>query len=122
MKYLIASAYIFLLTVGFNGLAQQAVATAAPKVKVTDQEKTLNSQWQGKRLAFLGDSITDKRRVGTTYVYWEYLNELLGINSFVYGISGNQWNDIYKQAVKLHDEKGTNIDAILIFEIGRAHV
>lgn len=111
MKHIIATAYLLLLTVGFNGLAQQAV----PKVKVTNQEKTPTSQWQGKRVAFLGDSMTDKRRVGTTCVYWEYLNELLGIEPFVYGVSGNQWNDIYKQSVKLHDEKGTNIDAILIF-------
>lgn len=111
MKHKITTAYLFLLTLGSMGFAQQT----APKVTLTDQEKTLNSQWQGKRLALLGDSITDKRRVGTTYVYWEYLNELLGINSFVYGISGNQWNDVYKQAVKLQTEKSTNIDAILIF-------
>jgi lysophospholipase L1-like esterase len=115
MKPIIASAYILLLTLSFNGFAQKTTATAAPKVTVTDQEKTLNSQWQGKKIAFLGDSMTDKRRVGTTCVYWEYLNELLGTEAFVYGISGNQWNDIYKQSVKLHDEKGTNIDAILIF-------
>lgn len=111
MRTIIASACILLLTIGFNGFAQQAV----PKVKLTDAEKTLNSQWQGKRVAFLGDSMTDKRRIGTTCVYWEYLNELLGITPFVYGVSGNQWNDIYKQSVKLQDEKGTNLDAILIF-------
>ncbi|TDD94305.1 SGNH/GDSL hydrolase family protein [Flavobacterium cellulosilyticum] len=115
MKQTIASVYILLLTFGFNGLAQKTVTTAAPKVKVADQEKTLNSQWQGKKVAFLGDSMTDKRRIGTTCVYWEYLNELLGTTPFVYGVSGNQWNDIYKQSVKLHDEKGTDIDAILIF-------
>ena len=59
--------------------------------------------------------MTDTRRVGTTCVYWEYLSELLGIKPFVYGISGNQWNDIYLQAVKMHTELGTNVDAILIF-------
>lgn len=110
MKNIIAGACMLLVTT-FNGFAQEA----APKVKLTDKEKTLNSQWNGKRVAFLGDSMTDKRRVGTTYVYWEYLNELLGIEPFVYGISGNQWDAIYKQSVKLHDEKATNIDAILIF-------
>lgn len=115
MKHLIVSSYILLLTLGFKGFAQQTAATAAPKVQLTEREKTLNSQWQGKRVAFLGDSMTDKRRVGTTYVYWEYLNELLGIESFVYGISGNQWNHIYKQAEKLQAEKATNLDAILIF-------
>lgn len=111
MKNIIALVSILLLTVVYNGFAQQAV----PKVKVTDNEKTPSSQWQGKRVAFLGDSMTDKRRVGTTCVYWEYLNELLGIEPFVYGISGNQWNDIYKQSVKLQEEKGTKLDAILIF-------
>jgi len=115
MKQILASAFVLLLTMNYNGFAQQAVTTAAPKVTITDQEKTLNSQWQGKKVAFLGDSMTDKRRIGTTCVYWEYLNELLGTAPFVYGVSGNQWNDIYKQSVKLHDEKGTDIDAILIF-------
>lgn len=115
MKHLIAISCMLLLTVSFKGLAQQTVTTATPKVPLTEAEKTLHSQWKGKRVAFLGDSMTDKRRVGTTYVYWEYLNELLGIESYVYGISGNQWNHIYKQAEKLQAEKGTNIDAILIF-------
>lgn len=115
MKHLIVSSYILLLTNGFNGFAQQTATTAAPKVALTEREKTLNSQWKGKRVAFLGDSMTDKRRIGTTYVYWEYLNELLGIESFVYGISGNQWNHIYKQAEKLQAEKETNLDAILLF-------
>ena len=115
MKHIITGSYFLLLTLGIKGFAQQAVTTAVPKITITAAEKTLNSQWQGKRVAFLGDSMTDKRRIGTTYVYWEYLNELLGIESFVYGVSGNQWNHIYKQAEKLQAEKGTNIDAIIIF-------
>ncbi|MGM8363215.1 SGNH/GDSL hydrolase family protein [Flavobacterium sp. ARAG 55.4] len=104
-----------LISVSFSLFAQQPAVTAVPKTVLTEHEKTLDSQWAGKRVAFLGDSMTDKRRVGTTYVYWEYLNELLGIESFVYGISGNQWNHIYRQAEKLQTEKGTNIDAIILF-------
>ena len=114
MKNILITACILLL-VNFSGFAQQPAAAAVPKVALTENEKTLNSQWAGKRVAFLGDSMTDKRRVGTTYVYWEYLNELLGIESFVYGISGNQWNHIYTQAEKLQAEKGTNLDAIILF-------
>lgn len=87
----------------------------APKITLTDTEKTPVSQWKNKRVAFLGDSMTDKRRVGTSCIYWEYLTELLGIEPSVYGISGNQWDGIYKQAVKLQSEKGNQIDAILIF-------
>lgn len=113
MKHLIKLSYLLLLTISCKGFAQQTAV--APKVTLTETEKTLQSQWQGKKVAFLGDSMTDKRRIGTTYVYWEYLNELLGIESFVYGISGNQWNHIYKQAEKLKAEKGTDLDAIIIF-------
>jgi len=115
MKRIIVSAGIIMWAVGFNGYAQQAVPKDAPKVIVAASEKTPESQWQGKRVAFLGDSMTDKRRVGTTCIYWEYLNELLGIKPLVYGINGNQWDGIYRQALKLHEEKGSDVDAILIF-------
>ena len=116
MKRILASACILICTGGFHGYAQQQVdPTAAPKVQLTTSEKTQNSQWQGKRVAFLGDSMTDTRRIGTTCVYWEYLSELLGIEPVVYGISGNQWDGIYRQAMKLKEQKGTDVDAILIF-------
>lgn len=115
MKRIINIVCALLLTVGFNGYAQQVTLTIAPKVSVIATEKTPNSQWHGKRVAYLGDSMTDKRRVGTTCVYWEYLSELLGIEPYVYGISGNQWDGIYKQALKLNTEKGMDVDAILIF-------
>ncbi|MBP1641025.1 MAG: family lipolytic protein [Bacteroidetes bacterium] len=106
---------VCVLSVGLTVVAQQTVSSNALKVTITKSDATLTSQWRGKRVAYLGDSMTDKRRVGTTCVYWEYLHELLGIEPYVYGISGNQWDGIYKQAVKLHEEKGKEIDAILIF-------
>jgi lysophospholipase L1-like esterase len=74
-----------------------------------------NSQWHGKRVAYLGDSMTQKSKNGTNKIYWEYLSEWLGIEPFVYGISGHQWSDIYKQALKLSEDKGTAVDAIFIF-------
>jgi len=115
MKRILSSACALLLAAGLNVYAQQAAPKLTPKVTISTVEKTPNSQWQGKRVAYLGDSMTDKRRVGTTCVYWEYLSELLGIEPSVYGISGNQWDGIYKQALKLHQEKGTDVDAIFIF-------
>jgi lysophospholipase L1-like esterase len=111
MKRITAITGALLLAAGYAGYAQQVV----PKVKVAANEITPDSQWRGKRVAFLGDSMTDLHRVGTTCVYWEYLSELLGIKPLVYGINGDQWNGIYKQAMKLHEEKGTDVDAILIF-------
>ena len=117
MKRILSSACALLLAAGLNVYAQQAAPQLTSKVTVTTVEKTPNSQWQGKRVAYLGDSMTDKRRVGTSCVYWEYLSELLGIEPSVYGISGNQWDGIYKQALKLHQEKGTEVDAIFIFAV-----
>lgn len=111
---MIACACAALMLTAFSGYGQ-TIQEPAAKVVITASEKTPDSQWNGKRVAYLGDSMTDIRRIGTTCVYWEYLTELLGINPFVYGISGNQWDGIYKQALKLHDEKGTAVDAILIF-------
>ena len=51
------------------------------------------TQWKGRKVAFMGDSITDKAHVGTTKNYWQYLQEMLGLVPFVYGINGQQWRD-----------------------------
>lgn len=102
---------VLFVLVAYSSVAQQAV----PRVALTDSEKTLNTQWQEKRVAFLGDSMTDERRGKITFIYWQYLSELMGIVPSVYGISGNQWDGIYKQALKLTVEKNTAIDAIFIF-------
>ena len=52
--------------------------TAKSKVEI-------KSQWQGARVAYLGDSITDKRQVekGENETYWSYLEQILGTESFV---------------------------------------
>ena len=75
-----------------------------------------NTQWKNKKVAFLGDSMTQKwQKDSTRIVYWEYLSEMLGLEPFVYGISGHQWTGVYGQALKLQEEHGTNVDAIFIF-------
>ena len=61
----------------------------------------MNEQWRNKKVAFLGDSITDKIHVGTTKNYWEYLAEDCGIIPLVYGINGHRWSGIRGQAEKL---------------------
>lgn len=79
------------------------------------QETVTQNQWKGKKVAFLGDSITDKIHVGTAKNYWQFLEELLGLESLVYGINGHQWTGILGQAEKLKAERGDDVDAILIF-------
>jgi lysophospholipase L1-like esterase len=92
-------------------MAVVGLLTIAPNASAKGPAKT---QWFGKRVAFLGDSMTDKQRVGTTCVYWEYLEKSLGIKPLVYGINGRSWNDIDRQAQQLKDEQGDNVDAIMI--------
>ena len=71
--------------------------------------------WQGKRVAYFGDSITDPRNNGSKIKYWGYLADWLDIKPYVYGVSGRQWNDIPRQADKCYEEHGDSIDAIMIF-------
>lgn len=98
------------------GMMAAAPGTAGVAAQETAaNEVLLPNPWQGKRVAFLGDSITDKVHVGTAKNYWQYLEELLGLTPLVYGINGNQWNGILKQAQRLKEEVGDGVDAILVF-------
>lgn len=72
--------------------------------------------WFGKRVGYLGDSITDPNNYGNEIrKYWDFLREWLGITPYVYGKSGRQWDDLSNQAEKLKKEHGGEVDAILVF-------
>ena len=71
--------------------------------------------WTGKTVAFLGDSITDPRHVGTTRNYWQGLEDLMGIRSEVFAVSGFRWFQMPQMAEKLKAKLGDKVDAILIF-------
>lgn len=91
------------------------LSVEAKKKQEEPKQLTIQNQWYGKRVAYLGDSITDERQTKTQKVYWQYLEELLGIVPTVYGISGNQWHHIIPQAERLIEKQGQEVDAILIF-------
>ncbi len=93
-----------------------SVATIAQnKVVITDVEKTLNTQWDGKRVAYLGDSMSDPNTKVTDKWYWQYLEELMNIEYAVYARSGLQWDGMYEKAKELIAEKKDSIDAIFIW-------
>lgn len=71
--------------------------------------------WQGKRVAYFGDSITDPRNKASNRKYWTLLEEWLGITPYVYAVSGRQWDDIPRQADALMKEHNHSVDAIIIF-------
>lgn len=74
----------------------------------------LEHPWQGKTVAYLGDSITDPSNKAASEKYWALLSEWLGITPYVYAKSGRQWDDIPRQASKLAAEHGTDFDAVMI--------
>ena len=72
--------------------------------------------WAGKKVAFLGDSITDPDQTNRPQrVYWQYLADSLGLEPHVYAVSGYQWNRVYESAQKMKDEMGQSVDAIFVF-------
>ena len=75
----------------------------------------ISHPWQGKRVAYLGDSITDPNIKASKKKFWGFLQDWLQITPYVYGVSGRQWNDIPRQADKCHEEHGDSIDALVIF-------
>ena len=91
----------------------QSLPLTAQKPMQTVQ--TLPNPWQNRRVAFLGDSITDEIHVGTTKNYWQFLEEMLGLEPLVLGKNGHQWDGIYQQAQQLKTLSDTPVDAILIF-------
>ena len=91
------------------------VTPVAMAQAVTGQAEYVRNQWLGKRVAFLGDSITDERHVGTTKCYWEYLTEMLGVEAYSYAVNGDRMDGLLAQAKRLLEERGQDIDAIIIF-------
>lgn len=78
-------------------------------------QSVITHPWQGKKVAYFGDSITDPRNKASKKKYWSFLEEWLSITPYVYAVSGRQWNDIPRQTDQLKKEHGDDFDAILIF-------
>lgn len=93
-----------------------AVVAAVSFVQALNAQPLIRSQWEGAKVAFLGDSITDAAQIGTTNdVYWNNLKDILGIEVYVYGISGHRMDNIVGQAERLEAEHGQDVDAIIVF-------
>ena len=101
---------------GMAQTRQQApsVMPAATLSVATPVSTVITHPWQGRRVAYFGDSITDPRNKASKDKYWSLLQQWLGITPYVYAVSGRQWNDIPRQAEQLRKEHGDDFDAILI--------
>ena len=76
----------------------------------------MNEHWKNKKVAFLGDSITDPDFTFLSAMkYWNYIADSCGLIPLVYGISGAQWSAVTGFAEKLLNEHGNDLDAIFVF-------
>ncbi len=89
--------------------------THAPTVNVPAEDINLSTSWNGKKVAFLGDSMTDPKNKSTKKHYWKYLETLMGIKPCVFARSGYKWDGIYKKAEEMKTAVGDSIDVIIIW-------
>ncbi len=99
-----------------NGTEWFVIPRKAPRVPAyTPTWEATPESWEGKCVVFLGDSITDKRHIGCETNYWGFLAERMGFTAHVYGINGQQANQIPQQLAKAKAELGNNVDTIFVF-------
>lgn len=75
----------------------------------------VESQWKGKKIGFLGDSITEGVGVNKGECYWNYLEDKLGCISYSYGKNGAIFRELQSQADTMFSERGKDLDAVVIF-------
>lgn len=92
-------------------------AEAASKKKApAEPAPEIVCQWNGAKVAFLGDSITEPNQFSHgQQVYWNALHRILGIDYFVYAVSGYRTCHMISMAQKLMEERGQDIDCLLVF-------
>lgn len=115
MKHFVLASMLVAGSLCFSDSAK-ASSYVQKDTTVCAQAGWIQHPWQGKKVGYIGDSITDPRNGGGKIKkYWEFLKEWLGITPYVYGVSGRQWNDVPRQAEQLKAEHGDEVDAILVF-------
>ena len=98
----------------FQALAGMNVWASDP---VTVQEKHIvhGSQWDGKHVGILGDSMSDPGVRATSLRFYNYLEQLLGIDTHAYARNGFKFAELLPLAEKMHEEQADSLDAIFIW-------
>ena len=84
-------------------------------IPVPENHVTLGTQWQGKRVGVLGDSMSAPRDTTQSKRFYNYLTNLMGIQPYVYAVSGYQMKQMLTMAERMHAEHPEGLDAILIW-------
>ncbi len=90
-------------------------AEASTPVEVPSAQITKSTQWEGKKVGILGDSMSDPRLGVTTKRFYNYLSDLIGIDPYPYATNGFQWKDLVANATRMKAEHPDDLDAIFIW-------
>lgn len=71
--------------------------------------------WKGKRVCFLGDSITEGVGVMPGERYFDILSSKFEFNAYGYGVNGAKFINLMKQAETMHNDFGSDVDVIFVF-------
>lgn len=72
--------------------------------------------WHGKRIAYIGDSVTDPNQGGGQVThYWQFLADWLHSTPLVHAVSGHNWTHAIGHADALYKEVGQEVDGIVVF-------
>ena len=95
-------------------IACPAFTLAQPTATAAETAQSIQHPWKGKKVGYIGDSITDPNCLTNVKRYWSFLQDWLGITPWVYGVNGREWNDVPRQAEALKKEHGNEVDAVVV--------
>lgn len=106
---------VILLALPFiAGCAAESVS-ARSVIPVPESHVTPGTQWQGKKVGVLGDSMSQPRDTTQSKRFYNYLADLMGIEPYVYAVSGYQMKQMLGEAERMHADHPEGLDAILIW-------
>ena len=82
----------------------------------------LKNQWEGKKVCFLGDSITDGVGVQKGERYFDLLDDMIGIKSVGYGVNGASFIGLLSQIDRMEAELGQKATVVATGGLARCIV
>ena len=85
--------------------------------KEKEKEYSFTHPWSGKRIAYIGDSVSDPevKKGDNMKHYWDFLQEWLNTEPLVYATNGHTLQNGLSSIDKLYEEHGQEVDVIVVF-------
>lgn len=77
-------------------------------------EEYTETRWRGRKVCFLGDSITDGIGTVKGQRYFDFLGEEMGFDAVGYGVNGARFHQLMQQISRMEEEQGDDVDAVFL--------